>query len=78
MAQHEALAQELYHLFATRTAAAGLKPHDPEIATILASMMAAHYVARGGSQKVFTRILDEVHRSCNLADALAQAGKHLR
>ena len=54
------LARECFHLISQRLEKAGLKPEDPIVGKILATMIAGHFSFRGGGSELAGEIIDAV------------------
>jgi len=65
---HEEFAKELFATFARRAEEEGINPNNENIGLILASMMAAHYVAMGRDPVTRTRLKRYVRSALYMAD----------
>lgn len=75
----DALAQELYAYFCARMATEGVRPDDPDLLKLLASMIGSHYAACGGRDKAsIGKILDAVTEACRTADKVLDLARQAR
>src|SRR5690348_4787651 len=58
--EETALARECFRLICQRLEEAGLKPEDPLVGKILATMVGGHFAFRGGGEELANEIIEAV------------------